>query len=167
MIILICSLCSVTILFVTGSYRYLDKYYSTALFVSTVSLLYVLLCRGYMLWNFNQWWFMTGKVSALVQFSVLFTSTTVLFLRYLPVNKSAKLLYFLGFYGAYVLMELFLKLRGEIVYQHGWSFEWSVFIDFCLFALAWTHARNWKAAWSVSACIIVFLMVWFRVPLSG
>lgn len=167
MVILIFSLCFVIVLFLTGSHKYFDKYRSTALFVSTISLLYVLLCRNYMLWNFNQWWLMTSKVSALLQFVVLFPSTVVLFLRYLPVNTLPKILYFLGFFGIYVLMEVCLKLRGEIVYQHGWSFGWSVSIDICLIALAWTHARNWKAAWTVSACIIVFLLAWFRVPLTG
>lgn len=166
MVILIFSLCFVIVLFLTGSHKYFDKYRSTALFVSTISLLYVLLCRNYMLWNFNQWWFVTSKVSTLLQFVPLFPSTVVLFLRYLPVNR-LKILYFLGFVGIYVLMEACLKIRGEIVYLHGWTFGWSVFLNFCVFALAWIHARNWKAGWTVSTCITVFLMVWFRVPLHG
>ncbi|MCF8564905.1 hypothetical protein LLE49_09255 [Alicyclobacillus tolerans] len=167
MIILIFTLCFLAAFVLTRSYRFLDKYYPTALYVSLVSLLYQLLCRGHLLWHFRNWHLFTDKLSTLIQFAVLFPCSAVLFLRYLPRRKLARTLYFLGFFAVYVVMELCLKLSGEIIYQFGWSLGWSVFIDFCFFAFTWMHARNWKVALPISASIIVFLMAWFRVPLHG
>ncbi|QSO50503.1 hypothetical protein JZ785_16395 [Alicyclobacillus curvatus] len=167
MVIIIFTLCFTAVFFLTRSYRYLDTYYTTVLYVSSVSLLYQLLCRGYLLWHFRNWFFFTDKLSTLIQFAVLFPSTIVLFLRYLPQSNWMRGLYFSGFFGVYGVMEWFLKRSGEIVYQYGWNFWWSVFIDFCLFALTWIHSKSWKTAILVSTCITVFLMVRFSVPLHG
>lgn len=167
MVIIIFTLCFAAVFLLTKSYKFLGKYYSTALYISYISILYQVLCQGHMMWHFRDWLFFTDKLSTLTQFVVLFPCTIVLFMRYLPQRKWTRTLYFLGFVGVYVVMEILLNLRGEIVYQYGWTFWWSVFIDFCIFAIAWIHARSWKTALSISTCIIVSLMVWFRVPLTG
>lgn len=166
-VILIFSSCFALAFFLTKSYKFLDKYYSTVHFVACTSLLYQVICRGHLLWRFRNCAFLTEKLSYLIQFSVLFPCTTVLFLRYLPRKAWAKVFYILGFVGLYVLMEWLLVVRREIIYQYGWRFGWSVFIDFWLFLMAWIHSRSWKVAVPIAVCIILFLMVWFRIPLSG
>ena len=167
MVILIFTSSFAVAFILTKSYRFLDKYYSTVLYVSCSAALYQAVCRGHLLWLIQDWFFFTSKLSVLTQFAVLFPCTTVLFLRYFPHRKWTRLLYYLGFVGVYILMEWFLSLRNEIAYQYGWTFGWSVFIDFALFAMAWIHSRSWKIALPISACNIAFLMAWFDVPLTG
>lgn len=167
MVILIFTLLFAAAVFLTRSYRFFDEYYSTALFVSSMSLLFQILCRGHLLWGFRDWGFFTDKLSNLVQFVVLFPATTVLFLSHMPHKKFHAALYYLGFVAVYVVMEAALNLRHEIIYRYNWNFFWSVFIDFVLFAAAWIHSRRWKLTWPLATGVIVFLMIWFRVPLEG
>lgn len=167
MLIIIFSLCFLAVVVLTRTYRFVDRYYPTLLYVSSASLLYQLLCRGHLLWHFRKWFFFTDKLSILTQFVVLLPCTVLLFLRYLPKGRLTKAAYFLGFFVMYVGIELCLKQSGEIVYAYGWTFWWSVFMDFCLFALSWIHSKSWRMALPISAVVVVFLMVWFRIPLNG
>lgn len=167
MVIIIFTLSFLTVIVITKSYKYCNQYYPTIQYVSLVSIIYPLICRGYMVWHFPNSGFFTDKVNLLFQMAILFPSTTVLFLRYLPHKVWTRTLYFLGFFGIYAVMELLMVLRKEIIYQHGWNFGWSMFIDFCLFSLMWIHARSWKTAISISLCILTFLVVLFRVPIYG
>ncbi|KPV42910.1 hypothetical protein AN477_15295 [Alicyclobacillus ferrooxydans] len=131
-----------------------------------MSVLFQLLCRGHLLWWFQAWGLFTDKLSSLTQFVLMFPFSTVLFLSHIPRKRFHAVLYYLGFVAVYVLMEVFLNLHHEIIYRYNWSFFWSVLIDFCLFAVEWVHAKSWKIAVPISACMIAFLMVWFRVPLD-
>lgn len=167
MVIIIFTLSFFTVFLITKSYKNCSDHYPTILFVSLVSVIYPLICRGYMVWHFPNSGFFTDKVNLLFQGAILFPSTTVLFLRYLPHKVWTRTLYFLGFFGIYAIMEWLMVLRKEILYEHGWNFGWSMFIDFCLFTLLWIHSRSWKVAMSISLCILIFLVVWFRVPIGG
>ncbi|WP_391563832.1 CBO0543 family protein [Paenibacillus cremeus] len=167
MVIIIFTLSFLTVFLLTKSYRYFPIYYSTIQYVSMVAFVYPLICRGYMVWSFPAWGLFTDKANELLQATVLFPSTTVLFFRYLPHRLWTRALYFLGFVGLYAGMECLLITRKEILYQHGWRFGWSVFIDFCLFALMWIHAKSWKVAYPISLCILIFLVVLFQVPIDG
>lgn len=166
MVIIIFTLCTVAIFIRTKSYSFFDVYYPTVLYVSSIALLYQLLCRGHFMWHFRGWYDFTSKSSELTQVLILFPATIVLYLRYLPQRNWIKVLYLLGFLISYTVLELSLKMAGEIVYRYGWNFYWSVFLDFCLFSMAWLHTKNRHAAWLLSASVTVFLMIWFHVPLQ-
>lgn len=167
MVAILFTLCFLVVFLMTKSYQYFSKYYSTILYVSLVALGYPLVCRGYMVWSFNDWGHFTDKANELMQAVILFPSITVLFLRFLPQRIWTRALYFLGFFSIFAVMELYMIARNEIFYQHGWNYGWSLFIDFCLFALLWIHAKSWNTALILSLCILIFLVIVFRVPVTG
>jgi len=167
MIIIIFTLAIIAAFFLSKSYRSFERYYSTVQYVTLISLVYPLVCRGYMMWRFPNLGIFTDKVNLLFQAALLLPATTVIFLRYLPRAVWSKTLYFLGFVGLYTVMEWLLVARKEIIYAHGWNIGWSIFVDVCMFAVMWIHDRNWKAAVSISGLVLIFLVVWFRVPIEG
>ncbi|MFC0212673.1 CBO0543 family protein [Paenibacillus chartarius] len=167
MVIIIFTLSFLMVFVITKSYKYVDQYYQTVLYVSLVSIIYPLICRGHMVWHFPDIGYFTDKANFLFQAIVLFPSTTVFFLRFLPRKVWSRVVYFLGFVGLYSAMEAFMVMRGEIIYKHGWNFGWSMFVDLCLFGLMWIHARSWRLALFISLCILTFLVLWFRVPMGG
>lgn len=146
------------------AYRHCRKYYATILYVSATALLYTLICRGYLLWRFPSWWIFNDKTLNLVQAALLLPCSTVLYLHYYSGHKWRRILCFVLFWGLYVVYELLLIWCHGIIYDHGWRFGWSVFIDFSMFVLVTVHARRRRTAIIISACIIVFLVLWFRVP---
>ncbi|WP_276356279.1 CBO0543 family protein [Cohnella caldifontis] len=164
MVILIFSLGALAAFLITKSYKYMDPYYPTVLYVVLVSLLYPVICRGYMVWHYPSWGWFTDKVNGLVQSAVYFPCTTVLFLRYFPRRTGSRIAYLAAFVAAYAIMEGLLLYWKQIIYEHGWNFGWSVFIDVCMFSMIWLHSRSWKAAWAVSLCILILLLALFRVP---
>lgn len=167
MVTILFTLCFLLVFLLTKSYKYFSTYYPTVQYVTLVAISYPLICRGYMVWSYADWGLFTEKANELTQAAILFPSITVLFLRFLPKKVWTRTLYFLGYLGIFALMEVFLVLRQEIIYRHGWSFGWSMFIDVCLFSLMWIHEKNWKVALSISFCILLFLVIVFRVPVTG
>lgn len=167
MVVLIFSFFFLAVILVTQSYKYFSRYYSTIHFVACLSLFYTLICRGHLLWQYSTWWLISPKLCNIIQFAVLFPCTTVVYLRFLPHGRWHKTLYLLGFVGLYAVMEWFMFLRGEITYHYGWNFLWSLFIDSVMFILIPVHERSWKIALVISIFIIVFLIVWFHVPMTG
>lgn len=165
MIIIFFTLLSLVFFLFTKSYRYITQYYSTVLYVSFISVLYALICSDYGMWQFANWWIFTDHASALVQAAILFPSTTVIFLRYLPKTKKFFIPYFLLFPALYVGMEWITLGRNGIRYLHGWNFGWSVLIDILMFCMILVHHYHFILAWALSTIIIVFLLSWFHVPL--
>lgn len=165
MVIFVFSLFFLAVFLITRSYKSMERFYSTVLYVSLMSILYALICTNYGLWLFPVWWIFSDQASALFQAVVLFPSTTVLFLRYFPKSKWSVIPYFLFFAALYVIMEWFMLMRGEIRYEHGWNLGWSVVIDVLMFFMMWLHQYSKRVTWWLTSLITVFLVIWFRVPL--
>lgn len=165
MVIFIFTMLFLGVFLFTRSYEYLERYYSTVLYVSSMSILYALICTNYGLWLFPIWWIFSDHASALLQTAILFPSTTVLFLRYLPRNKWFKAFYFIFFVVLYVIMEWIMLRHGEIRYEHGWNLGWSTLIDVLMFFMILMHENNKKITWLFTVVIITFFVISFRVPL--
>lgn len=149
----------------TKSYKYLKRYYPTVLYVSFISIAYTLICTNYGMWTFPVWWIFTDDACALFQATILFPSTTVMFLRYLPTRKWLLFLYFCGFAALYIAMEWIMVQCHEIRYSNGWNFGWSAIIDFLMFIMICLHEYRLFVAWVVTIPIMSFFIIWFHVPL--
>lgn len=130
-----------------------------------MSILYALICSDYGLWEYPVWWIFTNNASVLFQAVILFPSSTVLFLRYLPRNRWFVTLYIFFFVVLYIMMEWFMIKRGEIRYGHGWNLGWSMAVVVFMFVTVLLHESNKKLTWLFSIVIITFLISWFDVPL--
>lgn len=164
-VIVVYSACFLFAFGVTRAYRQFRKHYASVLFVSGISVLYTLICRGYLLWYFPKWFVFGDKAFNLIHALFLFPATTVLFLHYFRGSKRRRFVCFVIFMAIYTIYEILLMKTGGIVYQHGWSFGWSIFIDFTMFVLIPLNCR-WPLTALISATgVTVLLLLWFRVPI--
>lgn len=165
MIIVLYSLLFLATFLLTKSYRYFGRYYSTTLYVSFISLVYVTICNTYKMWAFPTWWIFTNEASELLQAVILFPCTTVIFLRYFPRNKWFAALYFLFFVALYVVMEWLMVISGEINYEHRWNLGWSTVVVALMCFMIKLHEHNRILTWLLTVVVMAFFVIWFKVPL--
>lgn len=165
MVIVLFSVLFLVVLLLTRSYRYVEQYYSTILYISLTSVFYTLICTNYGLWTFPVWWIFTNQAAALLEAVILFPSTTVLFLRYLPRHSRFVMLYILFFVALYVVMEYLMIQRGQIRYAHGWNLGWSTVVNVLMFLFMLLHERSKRLTWILAVVIVAFFIRWFDVPL--
>ncbi|KPV43811.1 CBO0543 family protein [Alicyclobacillus ferrooxydans] len=165
MIIVLFSLLFLVVLLLTRSYRCVEQYYSTILYISLMSVFYTLICTNYGLWTFRVWWIFTNQAVALLEAVILFPSTTALFLRYLPRHSRFTMLYFILFVALYIVMEYIMIQLGEIRYTQGWNLGWSTVVDVLMFLFMLLHERSKRLTWILTVVVVAFFIRWFDVPL--
>ena len=165
MIIVLFSMLFLVVMLLTRSYRFVERYYSTILYISLMSVFYTLICTNYGLWTFLVWWIFTNHAIAILEAVTLFPSTAVLFLRYLPQRLPWIAAYTSFFVVLYVVMEWFMVQLGQIRYSHGWNLGWSAIVDVLMILFVWLHERSKSLTWILTVFIVAFFIRWFDVPL--
>ncbi|MGF7035053.1 hypothetical protein J2T17_006045 [Paenibacillus mucilaginosus] len=147
------------------SHRRWERYQPTVLYMILCSMLYYFLVGGQLLWEYTPVFWVTHWGAELLLSFVVFPCTVLLFLDRLPHGGKLRLARHLLYWAlVYMLAEQAAVQLHFIRYHRGWSFAWSVFFVCTMFPVLYLHHRRPLAAYAVSVCLIVFYMVWFRIP---
>lgn len=152
-------------LLVTKSYRAWKRYYPTVLYFSGFSLLYPLICNGYLMWDYPSRLWLDDKIVHLINASILFPCTALVYLTHMPRKRTQKALYYVGWVLLYSLMEWMWRNNGEIAYGHGWGLTYSILFDVIMFFMFALHDKRPEIALPISYGFLAAFIFWFRVPM--
>ncbi|MFC5447311.1 CBO0543 family protein [Paenibacillus aestuarii] len=141
-------------------------YYDTVLFVTCMNLLYNLLCKNYLVWQYHPDLLLNHKTTDLLNSFVLLPAATMLYLHFFPSTKWNKFVYYLGWIALFAVIELIWVTYGRITYQYGWTFVWSIVFYFCMFYVIAIHSAHRIWALLISLLFICLLLIKFKVPLG-
>ncbi|TLS50683.1 hypothetical protein FE782_18435 [Paenibacillus antri] len=153
---------------VTGAAKRWRQYYNTILFVSLSNLLYNFLCHDRLTWMFQPESLLSHKVADLMNTFILLPCTAILYLHHFPsegtiARKSA---YYALWVAGFSALEWIWQWRGIIVYDHAWTYYWSVGFYVVMFAMLRLHHTHTERALLYSALVVMFLVARFEVPLA-
>ncbi|MFC0270844.1 CBO0543 family protein [Metabacillus herbersteinensis] len=151
-----------------GNWRNWQNYYPTMLYISSLNLLYNLLCSNFMLWEYQPVWLLdTHPHNIDLGYTFIFLpSLALLFLSNLPEKKPnlSKLAYFFMWTTLSILWELaHYSLKG-IKYDHGWTIFYSYAFYWIMYPTLLLHFKKPLYAILLSIPIIIFLLWHFKVP---
>ncbi|MFC4104037.1 CBO0543 family protein [Paenibacillus xanthanilyticus] len=149
----------------TGAWRRWRKYYDTILLVSFWNVFYNFICHDYLTWKFQPDFLLAHKPADMTNTFVLLPSVTLLYLGFFPSRRKPMLVYYIAWVAGFSALEGSWMLSGYISYEHGWSLWWSVAFYFVMFAIIPLHAR--RKGWALAACavFVLFLLLYFDVPM--
>ncbi|TYP78077.1 CBO0543 family protein [Paenibacillus methanolicus] len=150
----------------TGTWRKWRDYYDTILLVSFWNVFYNFICHDYLTWKFHPDFLLAHKPADMTNTFVLLPATTLLYLRFFPFRRVRQLVFYFAWVAGYSALEGIWLLTGYISYEHGWSLWWSVAFYFVMFAVMLLHDR--RKGWALAACAVcvVFLIMYFDVPMQ-
>ncbi|WP_309122820.1 CBO0543 family protein [Paenibacillus sp.] len=165
--ILLSNAALLTAALVTGAGKRWRQYYDTILFVSLSNLLYNFLCHNRLTWTFQPESLLSHKVADLINTFVLLPCTAILYLHHFPsaATTAKKSAYYAVWVGAFSAMEWVWQWKGVIVYDHEWTYYWSVGFYVVMFAILRLHHTRPERALLYSAIVVLFLIGRFQVPL--
>lgn len=164
--ILATNLVFLAVLLLTRAIKSWKTYYDTVLFVTCMNLLYNLLCKNYLVWEYHPDLLLNHKTTDLVNSFVMMPAATILYLHFFPSSKRYKFVYYCGWIVLFSVIELIWRIYGRITYHHGWTFVWSVVFYFCMFYVIAIHSAHRVWALLISFLFICFLVLKFRVPIG-
>jgi len=95
----------------------------------------------------------------------MYPSTLLIFLFQFPKNNVRKqILYILLWIVLWLIFELIMVMNGFCVYSHGWTYGWSIVFVCLMVPMLLLHHKRPMLAYILSVPIIVFLLLWFHVP---
>lgn len=150
-----------------GGWKSWRKYLPTIQYFIGCDMLYDLLCYNYPLWSYPHPPNVLPSHLAVNLFRMFTTypSFILIYLYRFPENNFVrKLGYILAWAILWALDELYMVLRGICVYAHGWSYAWSVGFLCVMLPMLKLHHHHPLWAYLLSVPIIVFLLLWFHVP---
>lgn len=163
--IIITNLIFVIAVIVSRAYKQWQQYYDVMLFVSFCNLLYNFLCKEHLNWAYNPDFLLTHKTADIFNTFVLLPSTTLLYLCRFPADKRKKVIYYLIWVTGYSAIEYMWHFFGRITYHHGWNFIWSIGFYFLMFlTIRLLHTKR-AIGLLLSLASVVFLCIYFKVPL--
>lgn len=153
---------------VWGDWRNWQKYYSTILYITICSLLYLVLYSESPLWYFRPepplYLFKNRTLIALGQTLFVFIGTSLIFLGHYPEEKK-QYIYVIAWVLLYTFIEIIALDKGIIVHQNGWNMWWSTFFNLCLFILLRVHFLKPLLAWGLSIIFITFIALTFGLSI--
>ena len=148
-----------------GNWRNWKEFYPTIIYIIMGNLAYMVLTQSKPLWKEGG---ILGQYPCLAISSmvVLYASTVILYLTFLPRMHSMKkrLAYIALWIVIYSVMELISFLTGQFYYYNGWRFIYSVIFNMFMFPLLLLHHHKPLLAWPISAVLAYALMSLFDIP---
>jgi hypothetical protein len=147
----------------SNSYRAIPKYYKNMAYVSSFNILYYILCRRHLVWEFipsgANW-----NVIRVVYMVIVTPLLTLNFLSKLPQELSKQGLYLIKWVLTASFVEYLAHKNKLILYGHGWSVFWSGFLYLIMFVYSYIFTIYPKKIVLLSLCTTVFFVYKFRVP---
>ncbi len=150
-----------------GNWKQWRDYHASMLFIATAGLLYEYIVKDYRLWKFHPDLLYGHDMTVLVYALITMPVSILLFLSHFPERWSYRLMYILLWSGIYIVIEWILNVFGRISYSNGWKFWHSFIFDIALFSIISLHQYKPFRAYILSIFIIIFLIVYFKVPFAN
>ncbi|OIK13485.1 hypothetical protein BIV60_13965 [Bacillus sp. MUM 116] len=150
-----------------GDWKNWIQYLSTIQYFIIGDMLYNLLTWDFPLWSYPRSPNLLPNhlFNNLFLMFTLYPSTMLVYLYRFPKNHLIKqILYILSWIILWLIFELIMILYGNCVYSHGWTFGWSVVFVCVMVPMLLLHYKHPGWAYVLSVPIIIFLILWFEVP---
>ena len=157
---------SVIAVFIWGNWRNWKKYHATLLYFALGNLTYNFLTANYFLWRLDADLLSNHTLTELIYTFIVFPATGLLFLDNYPEGIKKQVLHTLQWIFIYAIWEYAFNLTGDIDYQYGWTFWWSVVVLFVMFPLLRLHVNHPLLSYFLFAVTTVFFLLWFNVPVE-
>jgi hypothetical protein len=154
-----------------GDWKNWARYHSTILFLWFGDLLYNVFCNNHLMWEYKETIF--GQellpnhltVSLLIMF-VAYPATVLIFLGKLPEKKMKIVLWILFWVALFSLVEYInLRFFDLVMHHNGWTMAWSILFNLIIFSMLLLHYKRPIAALIISIPIILFFVIFFKVPI--
>lgn len=157
---------SIIAVFIWGKWRSWKKYHATLLYFALGNLTYNFLTANYFLWRLDADFLSNHTLTELIYTFVVFPATGLLFLDNYPEGIKKQILHTLQWILIYAIWEYLFNLTGDIVYQYGWTYWWSVAVLFVMFPLLRLHVKHPLLSYFLFGVAAVFFLLWFDVPVE-
>jgi hypothetical protein len=151
-----------------GDWRHFKKYYPTMLFVCTVNLVVLVLTYNYSLWRFH-YAFPGSPNHVPAAFLIMFVNFSALILIFLgryPQKIGKQVLWTLLFVAINSICEWIGIHKHSIIYEHGWSYGWSIMINALMYPTLRLHHTRPLYAVVFTLLVFAFFIWYFQIPLS-
>jgi hypothetical protein len=156
-----------------GDWKNWRIYYPTILFLICGDLLKNALLRNYRMWEFHEVIFgekiLIGHLTINLMIMIfVYPATILIFLGHYPKGWWKQVLWVAFWVLLYFGKEFVnFKFFHEISHHHGWNLGWSFIFDIIMFIILRIHFKKPLLAWAISVPWIIFLLVWFHVPIDA
>ncbi|MBB5171955.1 CBO0543 family protein [Texcoconibacillus texcoconensis] len=146
-----------------GSWRDIPKYYKNLTYVIFVNILYYLVCRRHLLWEFPS--LGVNRLVLRVAYVIFVTPSIVLaFLSKFPKSPFRQILYISKWVIVSSMIEYFLHKRKLIQYKHGWNIYWSGLVYLKMFVYSSIFHKKPLIVWLLTFCSLIYFIVTFQIP---
>lgn len=150
-----------------SDWRNWEKYYPTILFMIVGNFLYNILTYNHPMWLYEKSLLPNHTMIDILHSFVVFPVTIMLYLTYFPESNLIKKIRYILFWTAiYISMEWLLSKLELFSYHNGWNILWSAGFNITMFTILWVHHKKPLLAWFFSFFIILFLVIFFEVPIG-
>ena len=152
-----------------SDWRNWKKYYSTMLFVMTLSLVVSLLTYNKSLWYFAGTSFLPNHtLTDLFMVYLYYPPLILIYLSHYPFKKRLinQISYILLWTLMWAVVEGFYVLVGLNIHHNGWNIGWSTFIWFCMFIGIRLHFTRPLLTWILCFVLTVFMIIYFHIPIT-
>lgn len=149
-----------------GDWKNWNKYYSTILYFIIGDLVYNFLTYNSPLWKYEPS-IMNSTLADLLIAVVVFPSTVLLFLPYLPGKLTKQIIHIAKWVAIYSAIEWIYYSLGFISYHNNWNIGWSILFYFIMFSLLWLHYKRPLWVWPISMALAFLTLYIFGIPFGG
>ncbi|RJQ24897.1 MAG: hypothetical protein C4589_12130 [Peptococcaceae bacterium] len=149
-----------------GDWKNWQIYYPTILYFIIGDLVYIILTYNYPLWKCESV-IVNNTFNDLLIAVVVYPSTVLLFLPYIPEKTTNQITYIVMWAIIYSVIEWVYYSLGYFSYHNGWNIGWSILFNFIMFPLLWLHYKKPLLAWPISMVLAFLVIIIFRIPFSS
>lgn len=149
-----------------GDWRNWRKYYPTILFLFIGDLLYNFLLYTRSMWVFHDLILPNHTTITLLSMIVSYSATVLIYVGRFPEGWRKRSLWFLLWFGIYMLAEFVNSKLRFITYHNGWNLWCSALFTCIIFLIFPIHQKRPLAAWLLSIIIILMLLIIFDININ-
>jgi hypothetical protein len=150
-----------------GDWKNWRLYYPTILFMIVGNFLYNILTYNHPIWMYQGTLFPNHTTTDIFNSFVLFPAVILLYLPHFPKEgMMKKVIYIVLWILVFISVEWLLSYFGFFSYYNGWSIVWSLLFNIGMFTILKIHFKKPLLAWIISIMVILFLVIYFDVPIE-
>jgi len=166
---LVLAIISILAVCIRKDYRVWKTYYPTMQYVALGNLTYNFLCASHWLWQLSpdiKW--LNHSLLEMSYTFITFPLTALMFLSRYPEGEGwwRILKHYIFWIILYILVEIILLSKGNIVYKYGWGLWWSALFDCIMFPFLRLHYKKPLLTLMISVPMTIFWVWFFDIPVS-
>jgi len=148
------------------SCRNLPKYLPSMLYDSFFNLLYHILCKDYLMWDFKpNIKYLSSKILRALHIFVISPLLILSYLSTIPDSIGKKFLYT----GKWIASSTLVEWMGQrifkvIFFDNGWHLGWSMLVYVKMYFLSYLMTKKPLLTWILSFLSTIFFLIRFKVP---